>query len=162
MKLTRLRLVVACIWLTFGFSATLLVILSESLRKDIIHLKQVLPAIVQLTGIWLPPLTCFCSFWFKDANADARTRSIVDRERAILAIGLTSAYILILLVLLFVPLFIDQYPQDPITLEPQGPSFSTQITDITKYALLLSPLVLAPVAYLTRRDRVHTRQIREG
>jgi hypothetical protein len=155
MNVDRLRVVIAALWSLFGISTILMVILCPILRHDgAIGQNQVLPIVTQVTGIWLPPLTCFCSFWFTDADfAPGGLGSNVSLERVAFAIGLTSVYMLILLCLLLFPLYWATYATDVTGQLAGGQDVSAQITDTTKYAALLSPLVLAPVGYLTRRPK---------
>jgi hypothetical protein len=145
LQVEQLRVTIACIWSAFALLSILLVVLAQLRRGDVIKQYQILPVVEQITAIWLPPLTCFCTFWFTDAEGRPERSSEVSQERVIFAIGLTSMYLLIVNCFLLYPLFVDKYDL------PNERDLSSQISEVAKYALLLSPLALAPVGYLTRR-----------
>jgi hypothetical protein len=144
-RVEQLRVIIACLWSAFALLSILLVVLAQLTRGDVIKQYQVLPIVEQITAIWLPPLTCFCTFWFTDADGRPERSPNVSQERVIFAIGLTSMYMIIVNCFLLYPLFVAKYDL------PDEEDLPSQISEIAKYALLLSPLALAPIGYFTRR-----------
>ena len=146
---TRLRLTVASLWTGFWIVSSLAVMVTPWLRRDqAIDTSQVLPLLVQVASVWLPSLSCLVGFWFTNQPPDAKKRNGVPPEKAIAAIILTAIYLIFVLLVILFPLYWVEYPADVIEL-PEGASLTERMGESVKYALLLSPVALAPINWLT-------------
>jgi hypothetical protein len=150
---TRLRLTIASLWIGFWIVSSIIVIMAPYLRADgAIESTQVLPLLIQIASVWLPCLTCLVAFWFTNQNEKkSSTGGRVSGEKALTSVVLTSVYLLFVLIVILFPLYWVSYPTDTIEL-PQGASLTERMSDSVKYALLLSPLALAPINWLTGTD----------
>jgi hypothetical protein len=149
MNLSKLRMSIATVWIAFWILATILVLLACVVRHDhAIGFQQVPDALIRISGIWLPPLSAFAAFWFKQPGRTKLTPT-VDKERSIAAIFLTLVYAVLSIALICVPLFFAPYHKNEASNLDPGTSFSELLGDDVKYLLLISALVLGPVAWLT-------------
>lgn len=150
MTLTALRLKVAGLWCVFWILTSIATILAPVLRKDgAIGFEQVTDALGQISGIWLPPLSCFAAFWFPTAEREAGKKKKVDSERVFGALALTMIFMVLVLILLLLPLYFIQYAPNARGDLDRGHSLTERLSEMVKFSLLLSPLVLAPIAWLT-------------
>ena len=149
MTLAALRLRLFLMWLAFWVAAVLCVLLAPVLRRDhFIGFESVTDLVMQLTGIWLPPLSCFVAYWFPKGPRKAAEAMVAEEGQIIGGVCLTIVYMAGIIVLLIVSLYLVNYPHDAIG-NIVGPTVSSRIGDLVKYALLASPLILGPVSYLT-------------
>ncbi len=152
MSLLRLRLILFVLWVGFWVISSLGVILTPTLRNDnAIGSEQFVGILLQITGIWLPPLSCFAAFWFPKSERRTSSHIAVDAEKMVGALGLTIGYLVVVSALLLSLLLGGKFQMDNQGNLLPGQSLNEQVADIVKYALLVSPLVLAPVSYLTGR-----------
>jgi hypothetical protein len=104
---------------------------------------------VQVAAVWLPSLSCLVGFWFTNQPQEASAKKVkVPPEKATAAILLTGIYLIFVLAMILFPLYWVEYGADVIHL-PQGASVEERMADSVKYALLLSPVALAPINWLT-------------
>jgi hypothetical protein len=150
MTLTGLRLRIAGLWCLFWVITSVCVMLAPVLRKDgAIGFEQVTGVLGQISGIWLPPLSCFAAFWFPAAEREANSKRYVGSERVFGAFTLTTIFMLLVLVLLLLPLYFIPYVPNATGDLDKGQSLTERISEMVKFSLLLSPLVLAPISWLT-------------
>src|ERR1051326_9360656 len=73
---SQLRTTIFCLWLLFWIGSTLLLFLAPTIRNTyvvpIIDRGEIPSAILSISGIWLPALSCLAAFWFP---AEERKRS---------------------------------------------------------------------------------------
>jgi hypothetical protein len=149
MTQARLRLHIFSWWLGFWFLTTIAAVLAPVFRRaDGIGDQDVVPSILSISAVWLPPLTCFASFWFPRDNQRNAKRIRINSERTIGALSLTAAYLLTVLVLLLRPLYFASYESDGPVLS-QGASLAEGLGSAVSVAALISPLALAPTIWLT-------------
>lgn len=149
MTQARLRVRIFILWIGFWIVSTTCLILAPWLRLDMaINKGQIVSAVLSVTGIWIPPLTCLATFWFPQEEHQKAKEAIVSKEKVFAASALTVIYLLFVFVLIaWVVYFVDYYPQaDEL---PAGASFQERLGDSVKVALLVSPLALAPIGWLT-------------
>lgn len=150
MTLTGLRIRIAGLWAIFWIITCMCVVLAPILRSDNqIGFEQVTGVLGQISGVWLPPLSCFAAFWFPTAERTAASKKHVSAERIFGAIILTTIFMLLVLVLLLVPLYFIKYVPNAVGDLDKGQSLTERISEMVKFSLLLSPLVLAPISWLT-------------
>jgi len=150
MTVTGLRITIASLWAAFWIVTCICVVLAPVLRVDHqIGFEQVTGVLGQISGIWLPPLSCFAAFWFPAGEREAGSRKRVTSERVFGAIALTSIFMLLVLVLLAMPLYFIKYVPNAVGDLDKGQSLTERISEMVKFSLLLSPLVLAPISWLT-------------
>ena len=118
------------------------VILAPFIRSEI-GAEQLVGVIMQISGI------CFAAFWFPNARDTQRARITIKDEQAIGALALTCGYMILVFLLLLIPLYFVDYKADANGNPRTGESLTERISEMVKFALLISPLVLAPVSYLT-------------
>ncbi len=163
MTQSRLRLTLYGSWLASLLASAMMLLLAPEIRGDeTLGYEQVFSVIPAIVGLHVPALSVFAAYWFPQ---DERKRAIaahVTRERAYGAISLTWTYLLIMLCVLAWPALIIRYGTDAIEL-PEAQSFVSRVNDAVKISLMLSPLALAPSAYVTRiADRGGQRRAKEG
>lgn len=146
MTQARLRLSVFGLWVTFWIVSTVVMFVSPWLRHDI-ERADILPAVFAIAAIWIPPLSCLAAFWFpRETQAKAgRTRASKDKIAGALAI--TATYLLFVLGLIVYSTFFVR-----ANLETENPGSITllgQLNESIKIALLVSPVALAPINWLT-------------
>jgi hypothetical protein len=150
MTLTGLRVRIAGLWAFFWVITCMCVVLAPVLRSDNeIGFEQVTGVLGQISGVWLPPLSCFAAFWFPTAEREAGKKQYVGSERIFGAIMLTTIFMLLVLVLLLLPLYLIKYVPNAVGDLDKGQSLTERISEMVKFSLLLSPLVLAPISWLT-------------
>lgn len=157
MTLTGLRLRIAGLWAIFWGITCICVILAPILRTDeAIGYEQVTGVIGQISGVWLPPLSCFAAFWFPTAEREASSNRKVNSEQKFGAIVLTVMFMLLALVLLMIPLYFVKYEPNAYGDLDKGLSLTERISEMVKFSLLLSPLFLAPISWLTSRNSLNS------
>jgi hypothetical protein len=150
MTLAQLRLRLAGLWCGFWLVSCLTVIAAPLLRRDgKIGPEQIMGVLTQISGIWLPPLSCFVAFWFPAGERKISRRIKPTPEQIICSLVPTVVYQGIIFILLLIPLFFVDFQADARGDIARGQSLTERISEIINYALLLSPLVLAPVSYFT-------------
>lgn len=146
----RLRFVLFALWVSSWALTSLTVLFAPALRSDqAIGYDQTLAAVLTITGLWIPGLTCFAVFWFPKEDRKRAARANVSREQAIGGIVLTSLYLLFLYVYVVSVTYVMPFDVDVRELQ-SGASFEEQIAQVLKYGLLLSFIGIAPTAWLTR------------
>jgi hypothetical protein len=152
MAQSRLRLIVFCMWIAFSFVVTAVVCVAPIVRnrggKPVLDSGLVIPALRSVSGIWLPGVSCLAAFWFpKRERRGAKTRTVPE-ERYYSAILLTAGYLLASTLAVVWIAWIVRYPDVSPELS-EGTSFLERLHDVVSYCLLLSPIALAPVHWLT-------------
>jgi hypothetical protein len=102
-----------------------------------------------LAGLWLPALSCFSAFWFTEGNERGARDTAPDQGQKIGSFALTFLYFTICILVVSLTLFIQRYDFDPTTNEPIGPLVDQQLASVVSWLLLLSPVLLAPIGFLT-------------
>lgn len=149
MSQSRLRIRIFGLWIAFWIFSSLQIIMAPILRSDnAIGDEQVLSAILTVTSVWVPALSCLAAFWFPEKERQVARSRNVSRERMIPAIVLTCVYLAFVLLLIFRSVYLVNYNFGLPEL-PEGASFAEQLTESVKIALILSPIALAPINWLT-------------
>ena len=145
----RLRMVIFGMWMLFWIVSTTLVFLSPWLRPDkAIDPGELGSVLLTLTGIWLPPLSCLASFWFPQSEMKRAQEVQVEKERVWAALLLTGVYLAFVMFLIAWPTYIIDYNTGSVEL-PEGSSFLERMAESVKIALVVSPIALAPINWLT-------------
>ena len=148
MNQSGLRLKILYMWGSACVISILLVLLAPLRLDEQIGYEQTLDIVFSIVAIWLPALSCLTAFWFPTIKKAEYISRMVSKEQATAALIITLGYMIVVIVLIIYPLFIVDYQS--IALEPQaGESLSEQIARTVKIALLLSPIALAPINWLT-------------
>jgi len=149
MKQADLRLHIFRLWVLFWIISTIVLILGPWARPDkAINTGQIMPALLSISGIWIPPLTCFATFWFPREEQNASRNIVVTKDRVYAGLTFTVTYMLfVLIVIVWAIYVVDYLPQSDEL--PVGASFQERLGDSVKMALLVSPLALAPIGWLT-------------
>jgi hypothetical protein len=109
--------------------------------------SQLSPMLKQVVALFLAPLSCLAGFWFPKEERYKTKQQKIQRERAIVALGLTAGYLIVVFVSLCWPIYVVTYPGG---LElPKGDSLTDRFADAMTLATMLSPLALAPLHFLT-------------
>jgi len=139
---------VFCLWAAALVLSILAGMLAPVLRSDgSIGSDQITALLPSIVGVYVPALSCLAGFWFpKDERTSASKRAL-GKERGVIAVGLTAAYLLIVLLLLFWPVYVEAYPAT-LTVVP-GTDLMSRVGGNLSIATMLSPLALAPIHYLT-------------
>jgi hypothetical protein len=152
----RLIIYIFGLWISFWIITTVILVLSPWVRTDIAR-TDILPAIFSVTGIWIPPLTCLAAFWFPQNEQRVAKLKEVTSDRVYAAIGITAVYLIFVLVLIcWSVYFIEANHESP---DPGTITLLGQLDQSIKIALVVSPIALAPINWLTggssntRRDR---------
>jgi hypothetical protein len=162
MTLTGLRVRIAGLWAIFWVITCICVVLAPVLRSDNeIGFEQVTGVLGQISGVWLPPLSCFTAFWFPTAEREAGSKKRVSPERVFGAIMLTTIFMLLVLVLLLIPLYFIKYVPNAVGDLDKGQSLTERVSEMVKFSLLLSPLVLAPISWLTAGHSENNRSVQD-
>jgi magnesium-transporting ATPase (P-type) len=149
MTQARLRISIFTLWVGFWVISTISLALAPWLRLDkAINHGQIIPALLSISGIWIPPLTCLASFWFPLEEQRKARNIVISKDRVYAALVLTITYLIfVLMLIVWVLYFVDYYPQaDEL---PAGASFQERLGDSVIIALLVSPLALAPIGWIT-------------
>jgi uncharacterized membrane protein len=143
-----LRLKILYMWGGACLISIVLVLLAPLRPDEQIGDEQILDIVFSIVAIWLPALSCLTAFWFPTIKKEKLTNRVVAKEQATAALIITLGYMIVVVMLVIYPLFIVDYSS--ISLEPQaGKTLSEQIARTVKIALLLSPIALAPINWLT-------------
>lgn len=152
MTQARLRMTILSLWIAFWIISTIALILSPWMREDIAR-TEILPAIFSISGIWIPPLTCLAAFWFPQEEQKVAKLVSATRERIYAAIGLTVSYLTFVLVLIVWSVYLIESNQK--TLDPGRVTLLGQIDESVRIALLVSPIALGPINWLTGGGKNH-------
>jgi hypothetical protein len=149
MKLADLRINIFRLWIAFWILSTLGLVVSPWARTDkAIGAEQILSALLSISGIWIPPLTCLATFWFPQEEQQTARNTKATRDRVYGALTFTITYLLFVLgMVLWVIYIVDYYPESDEL--PVGASFQNRLDYVLKIALITSPLALAPIGWLT-------------
>ena len=149
MQQSRLRISIFTLWIGFWVVSTICLLLAPWLRKDqAINTAQIVSALLTISGIWIPALTCLASFWFPQEEQRKAKNYVVSKEKSYAALILTVTYLLFVAILIVWAIYIVDYLPQADEL-PVGASFQERLGDSVKMALLISPLALAPIGWLT-------------
>jgi len=152
MRQSSLRLFIFGTWLSFWALSTISLMLAPWLRHDhAIGAEDVPAAILLVSGIWIPPLSCLAGFWFTSNERAQSARKRASSDRAWAAILLTCIYLMFVLALVIWPVYAVSYSGDVINL-PTGGSFQEQLSSTVHIALAVSPIALGPLNWLTDGD----------
>ena len=150
MNQAKLRLMLYCCWVASLLVSVLILLLGPSFRRDgAIGFEQVYAVIPAAIGLHLPALSAFAAFWFPQEERRRAQLAAISLERAIGGTSLTIVYLLIVLSLIYWPTFVISYKSPDINL-PESQSFAARINDAVKTSLMLSPIAMAPAAFITR------------
>ncbi len=149
MNQARLRLTILYIWGSAWVLAIVLTSLGPYLRQDgAIGNEQILDIIFTISGIWLPAFSCLAGFWFPSDVRKSAMEININREQSVAALLITAGYLTLIVYLLWRAIYLLEYSTD--FLEPQpGASLEEEVSASVKLALLLSPVALAPINWLT-------------
>ncbi|WP_437765921.1 hypothetical protein WMF27_27285 [Sorangium sp. So ce281] len=130
--------------------AVVLLLLGPAVRQDqSLGYEQVYAVIPSVIGLHMPALSAFAAFWFPQEERVRAKIAAIDSEQAFGAISLTALYLLVALGLLVWPTFVIDFSSPGVEL-PEMESFAARINDAVKTSLMLSPLAMAPAAFVTR------------
>jgi hypothetical protein len=150
MKQSSLRIALYLSWVISLALAVAVLLLGPMLRRDqALGYDQVYAAIPSVVGLHMPALSAFAAFWFPQEERIRAKCAQISGEQAFGAISLTGVYLLIALGLLVWPTLLISYQTPSLNL-PEAESFAARINDAVKTALMLSPLAMAPAAFMTR------------
>src|SRR5689334_9339007 len=97
MKHSTLRMTLFLTWLTSWLLANSLLIAAPALRKTstihVIATEEIGPALLSISTIWLPPLSCFCGFWFPSSERQRGRDARVGTAKAVVAFTITGFYL---------------------------------------------------------------------
>jgi hypothetical protein len=143
-----LRIAVFVLWVAF---AILLSIVPCGLlfRPRAIDTKTVFELIKLLAGLWVPALSCFSAFWFSEGNERGAQETPPNQGQKVGSLALTFLYFGICILTVSLTLFVQPYDYDPTTNEPIGPLVDQQVAGVVSWLQLLSPVLLAPIGFLT-------------
>lgn len=144
MSQAKLRALIFGSWVLFWLVSTAIVLYAAT-QPDIDR-RDIMPALLSVTGIWIPPLSCLASFWFPEQERTKALKVSVTTERVFAAITLTATYLIFVLVIIAWQIFIYDRPG---SFDEKGVSFLEQIGDAVRLALVASPIALAPINWLT-------------
>lgn len=137
-------------WVGFWCISTLIMVLSPLIREDI-ERADILPSLLSISVIWVPPLSCLAAFWFPQAE-QKRAKSIKpSRDKVYAAFGITAIYLLFVLGLIVYSTFVIQ--SNTASADPGDMTLLAQINQASKLALIISPVALAPINWLTGGTR---------
>jgi hypothetical protein len=153
MTRSKIRLVLVSEWLAFWALTTVVAALAPLLRSDhAIGSEQLMTILLSVSAIWIPPITLFVSFWFPSGLSTIEAPLRIDRERAIAALALNTVYLLLVLFLTVWALYLASYHSVTPELQ-EGESLLERLGALVRYALLASPLALAPIRWINlQRD----------
>jgi hypothetical protein len=145
----KIRITLYSLWVSSWLLCTLLIAISPWIRSDhAINSGQIINSLLGISGIWIPPLTCLATFWFSNEERKKAKNSDVTNQKIFAAITLTIVYLLFVIFFLIWPTYFIEYPIEAIEL-PVGESYNEKLNDSIKLCLLISPLALAPLRWLT-------------
>jgi hypothetical protein len=144
MSQSKLRVLIFALWILFWLVSTALVLFASSFPQ--IDRRDVMPALLSITGIWIPPLSCLASFWFPEQERLKATTKKVTGERAFAALVLSVTYLTFVLIIIAWQGFVYNSPS---SFDEKSGSFLEQIGDAVRLSLVVSPIALAPINWLT-------------
>jgi hypothetical protein len=139
-----LRITVFLVWIAFAFLLTAIPLLLRICRPVACTPDQALQYAFSLTGLWLPALSCFAAFWFADRP---RAAAHISAGQRLATLALTGLYVAICWAVVGFTLFPSQQLR-PDGL-PMGRLPAEQLAYAVGWLQGLSPVCLAPIAYLT-------------
>ena len=137
------------IYFLWGGSFVIIILLLElapAIRRGAVAPSDAHDGLMKMAALFTPVLTAFASFWYRGGQSDAPRR--ISRQRWLPAITTNVVFLSLILILLVYAAYIEPY-------EDVNPdlTFNDWITNIMQIGLLLSPVVVAPVAYLLGVER---------
>lgn len=148
MTQSRLRVVIFTLWMSGLLLSLLAAALAPVVRSDgSVGSEQI--SLTAIAGVFVPALSCLAGFWFPEKERAKAKEAPLSRDRATIALVLTSGYLLIVLSALLWPLFGVDYVTTGVLEPVKGTSLEERLADAIKLAALLSPLPLAPIHLLT-------------
>jgi len=145
---SNLRIAVFVLWIIFAVILSLTPV-GLLFRPRAADASIVLEVIKRLAGLWLPALACFSAFWFSEGNERGAKEVAPSTGQKVGALSLTFLYFSICLLFVTLTTFVQSYEYDPTTNEPVGPLLNEQIASVVSWLQLLSPVLLAPIGFLT-------------
>jgi hypothetical protein len=144
---TQLRLNVFILWIVF---ATILSVLPCGilLRPRFADSNMVFELMKLLAGLWLPALACFSAFWFSEGNERGAQDVSPTESQKIGSYALTFLYFAICILIISLTFFAQKYEYDAMG-DLIGPSIDKQTASVVSWLQLLSPVLLAPIGFLT-------------
>lgn len=152
--LSDMRLRIFVLWLLFALLLT--IVPFGGMREPLpMEMSEVFGMIKVLTGLWLPVLACFAAFWFNPTSAAEAKETIPGTGQVIGAYCFTAFYMLLASSLITINVFLVSVSIDPNTLEPYNEPLPKRVREVVEFLQLLSPVFLAPIAYLTGKAPEH-------
>jgi hypothetical protein len=155
MKQSTLRMVIFGLWVGFAGILTLAVCIAPAVRSGpppVLDSGETLTALRSVSGIWLPAVSCLAAFWFPKSERRQSVARVVPTERLIGALVLTAGYLLYALLHVSWVTYVVDY-SNVAAVSPAGTSFLERLHEAVNYSLLLSPVALAPMHWLTQGSR---------
>ena len=146
MTQSRLRISVFVLWISFWILSTVTLFVSPFLRSDIERL-DILPAIYTISGIWIPALSCLAGFWFSQQEKTKASGVTVTNEKAWAALALSFTYLAFVLILIIYSTFFIAASTE--SADAGDITLLSQLTASVKIGLVISPIALAPISWLT-------------
>jgi hypothetical protein len=146
MTQTQLRLRIFILWISFWIVSSLVLLLSPLFRHDI-ETADLLPAVLTISGIWIPAVSCLAGFWFPQRGLTQPKSVRVSKERSSAAAGVTLIYLVFVMGLLIYSIYFVRANVE--SAEPSNLTLLSQLSESVKIALLISPIALAPISWLT-------------
>lgn len=150
MTQARLRMSIFGMWATFWGISTLVMIFAPWIRDDI-EKADIIPSIYSISVIWIPPLSCLVAFWFPQSEQKRAKLIRPSKDKVYGAFGITTIYLLFVLGLIVYSTFVIQANTE--TADPGEITLLDQINQSVKLALVVSPVALAPINWLTGGTR---------
>jgi hypothetical protein len=146
MNQSKLRIIIFSLWVAFWIISSVVMIVSPYIRKDI-ETADIIPAIYNISGIWIPALSLLAAFWFSQKVLTRAKNKLVPKEKIFGALSVTCVYLLFVLGLILYSTFaVVSNVQTP---NPEDINLLSQIGQSVKLSLLASPIALAPINWLT-------------
>jgi hypothetical protein len=149
---SQLRVTIFCLWLLFWVISTVLLFLAPTVRNTgpvpLIDRSEIPSAILSVSGVWLPALSCLAAFWFPAEERKKSKHVSVPKDKVFAAVTLTSVYLVFVLVLIVWSVYLIKYNDPSLTLS-EGTSLLEQIDKSVKLSLVISPVALTPINWLT-------------
>lgn len=148
MNQQKLRIIVLCLWASSLVLGVAMVLAAPLLIRDgSLDAAQVMGLLPGAIGLFLPALSCLAGFWFSTQERKRATTGVVARDRCLAGLVLTCVYLALALAMIAWPIYVASYP---LVLDLAATDqLEARFSAATKVALMLSPLALAPINFLT-------------
>ena len=137
MTLWKLRLSVFSIWAASFLLAMALVLVAHLVPGSDFSSRLIPEGVKGVMAIWIAPLTCFATFWFKPDAKKSAMNADVRPEQCWGALGISVLYVCFAVAMVVWPVYLVKS------------EFIKAMAEYTQFALFMSPLGIAPVAWLT-------------